>query len=263
MTAKASFIFIPGAWHLPTIFSPVVTRLSAHGYKSHLLALPSVDANPGKPNFNDDVTAIQSLINERLSAGEEIVIVMWSYGSAPGSEAVLQSMLKSERAKEEKKGGVIHLVFLAAPILPVGMSVEGSRGSVRGSKEGDGTIAEWNDEAGTVTIKKEVIGMMFYNDIEDPELVRSMAAETKPMSVGSLWSELTRAAWTYTPCTAIFGTKDLGLPLQRAEGQLKAAKEIAPGSFQTVERCDTGHVPFVSMPDFVTGVLRRAVGEDD
>lgn len=254
---KPTFIFVPGICHTPTVFSRVIKLLSDSGYSSHGLDLPSVGANPGLPDFSADVTALQNAINECLSAGKDTVVVLWSYGSVVGTEAVLPSMLKSARQKERKAGGVMHLVFLAGPILPVGMSVAKSNPQ---TPEDVGDSASFDFEAGTLTLNPKVVPRIFYNDIEDQAVVAELVDGLKPMSLGPMSSELTGTAWEYTPATMVICTNDNGLPLERAERQLKEAKEKVPSAFGTVERLDASHVPFVSMPEKVAEILIKAAG---
>ena len=167
-------------------------------------------------------------------------------------------MLKSARAANGLPGGVVHLVFLAAPVLPIGMSVEKSR-PPEPTENND--IATYNEPPGTVVINPKFAGMIFYNDVEDAAVVKELAGGMLPMSIGPLQSELTRAAWMYTQSTAVICEKDGGLPVERYEKQLEVAREIKPGCFERVERCNAAHVPFVSMPDWVVGVLRSVAGE--
>ena len=82
------------------------------------------------------------------------------------------------------------------------------------------------------------------------------------MSLGPLRSKLTRASWMYAPCRAIICEKDVSLPLERFEKQLEVARGIAPGCFERVEKCKAAHVPFISMPEWVVGVLEGVAGED-
>lgn len=257
--AKPTFLFVPGIWHQPSVFSPVTTRLSSHGYPTTWLSLPSVGANPGLPDFSADVDALTKLINTHLSKEEDLILVFWSYGSVPGSEAVLPSMIKSAREKEGLRGGVIHLVYLAAPILPVGMSVAKSRPP---EVEESNDMVTYNDPPGTVVVGAALAAMLFYNDVEDPAVVKELTDGLQPMSLGPLRSELTRAAWMYTPSTVVMCEKDLGLPTERFEKQLEVAREIKPGAFERVEKCGASHVPFVTMPEWVVEVLRRAAGEE-
>lgn len=256
--AKPTFIFVPGAWHAPSCFSLVTDRLSNHGYTSHALSLPSVGANPGLPDFSADIHALRDLINERLSAAEDVVVVLWSYASVVGTEAVLPSMLKPFRESEGKKGGVLHLVYLAAFLLPVGESV--SMGSPR-TDHGNG-LMRYDRNAGTVSVNPQMAGLYFYNDVQDQALVEEMCRNLQSMSIGAFGSKLTRAAWEYTPATLVLCELDACIDLERLERRLRSAREKCPGAFERVERWRAGHAPFLSMPDRVTEILRRAAGED-
>jgi len=255
---KPTFIFVPGICHTSAVFSRVINLLTKLGYACHGLDLPSVGANPGLPDFSADVSTLQDSINNCLSAGEDTVVVLWSYGGIVGTEAVLPSMLKSARQKEGKAGGVKHLVYLAAPILPVGMSVAKSNPQ---TPEDVGEAAFYDFEAGTLTLNPKIVPMIFCNDIEDQAVVAELVGGLKSMNLGPLADELTRAAWEYTPATMVMCTKDFGLPLERAEKQLRDAREKFPNAFGTVEKLDASHVPFVSMPERVAELLTRAAGE--
>lgn len=257
MTSKSAFIFVPGICHTPAVFSRVINLLSKAGYTSHGLTLPSVGANPGLPDFSADVTTVQDSINKCLAAGEDSVVVGWSYGGVVVTEAVLPSMLKSARQAEGKAGGVTRLVYLAAPILPIGMSVAKSNPQ---TPEDVGEAASFDPEAGTLSLNPKFVPMIFYNDIEDQKVVAELVEGLKPMSLGPMASDLTREAWSYSPSTTIMCTNDHGLPLERAERQLKEAKERFPIAFDTVEKLDASHVPFVSMPERVAEILVKAAG---
>lgn len=257
--SKPTFIFVPGAWHIPSCFTPVTDRLSKHGYTTHLLTLPSVGANPGLPDFSADVNTLRALINERISLAEDLIIVLWSYGGVVGSEAILPSMLKSaHQAQGGGKGGVVRIVYLAAFVLPVG----------EGVMMGMPPTPEWKDAlrfdmaAGNVSVKPQMAGSLFYNDVEDKGLVEEMGRNLQSMSIGAFRSKLTRAAWEYTPATLVVCEQDMCIKLAGMEKRLQYARGKCPGAFDRVERCKAGHAPFLSMPDRVTGILRRAAGED-
>lgn len=258
--SKPVFIFVPGAWHTPSIFARVIALLSHHGYTSHGLSLPSVDANPGLPDFSADVTALQDLITTHLSAGADVIVAMNSYGGMVATEAVLPSMLKSARAAEGKKGGVLRLVYLAANAQPVGSSVFSYDESIDPAAAGD--VAHVDAEAGIVTINPAFAGGMFYNDIEDPETVSALVKELRPMSLAAMGSRLSRAAWSYAPATFVVCERDNAMPVAKQERMIKEAKEVWEGAFDTVVRCPAAHAPMASMPEVVVEVLRKAAGED-
>jgi hypothetical protein len=257
--SKPTFVFVPGAWHGPEIFAGMMGQLSQHGYASTGLTLPSIGANPGLPDFTADVSALQALISTCIDDESlDIILVLWSHGSQVGSESVLPSMLKSARAAEGRKGGVVHLIYVAGVVLSVGQSTEGSR---EPPPKDAPSIADIDHEAGTFSILQQFAGWFFYNGVEDQELVAKLVARLKPMSRGPLQTPLTRAAWEYTPATWIICEDDPAVPLSGAEKQLKAAKERIPKSLERVERCKTGHAPFLSMPEWTLEVFRRAAGE--
>ena len=256
--SKPTFIFVPGAWHAPSCFSLVTDRLSKQGYTSHGLSLPSVGANPGLQDFGADVDALRDLINGCIAADEDIVVVLWSYAGVVGSEAILPTMLKRFREAEGTKGGVVHVVYLAAFLLPVGEAVVTGMAPT----ENEDHVWRYDLDAGTISVNPRMAGPLFYNDVEDSSLVEEMCRNLQSMSIGVFRSELTRAAWEYAPATLVLCEKDAVMSLEKMEKRLEYARGKCPGAFERVERCMAGHAPFLSMPDRVTEILRRAAGED-
>jgi pimeloyl-ACP methyl ester carboxylesterase len=123
MAAKPTIILTPGSWHVPAHFQPTTDVLISHGYKVVGVRTPSVrDSGPYTANLSADAAAVSSAILTEVDQANEVVLVMHSYGGVPGSAAV-EGLSKSDREKKGLKGGVIRLVYLAAIVLDVGMSV--------------------------------------------------------------------------------------------------------------------------------------------
>lgn len=119
MTLKPTLIFVHGAWHSPSCFSHVIDLLSTAGYKSICVTLPSVGAEPPLKSFDPDVHAIQSAISTAVDAdGEDVIVIMHSYGGSPGSEAI-KGFTKVAREGRGKKGGVVRVVYLCAYTLSI------------------------------------------------------------------------------------------------------------------------------------------------
>lgn len=72
-----------------------------------------------------------------------------------------------------------------------------------------------------------------------------------------MWSKVTYPAYKHIPSTYLLCEKDNAIPLAAQEGML-AGTDV---KFD-VERCAAGHSPFLSMPEFVAEVVRRAAGEE-
>lgn len=119
---KPVVVLIPGAWHTPEGFTPLITVLSTVGYTCIPLSIPSAGAHPGHPNFSQDVTFVQDTLTTLVEAGKDVVVVMHSGGSIPGSQALLH-LSKAERQKDGKNGGVIRLVYIGVLLPKLGKTM--------------------------------------------------------------------------------------------------------------------------------------------
>ena len=119
---KPTIIYIPGAWHTPAAFQTVRTQLESLGYPTAGVYLASVGAEPPLQTWEKDVEAIHAAAKQPVDAGGDVIYVMHSYGGLPGSEAV-KGLVKTEREKEGKRGGVLGLVYIASMCLGEGGSL--------------------------------------------------------------------------------------------------------------------------------------------
>jgi hypothetical protein len=115
-STKPVIVLVPGAWHTPEGFTPLITLLSIANYSCIPISLPSISAHPGHPDFSQDVAAVRNTVTTLANEGKDIVVVMHSNGSVPGSSALL-NLSKSERHNEGKTGGVIRVVYMGI-LLP-------------------------------------------------------------------------------------------------------------------------------------------------
>ena len=117
---KPTFLLVPGAWHLPDIYSDVIDSLSAHKYPTVGLPLPSAGAMPPNMSFDEDVNAIRASLTKLVETEEkEVILVVHSYTGMPGTEAP-KGLGKKEREEKGLKGGVVRLVFIMAFAMPEG-----------------------------------------------------------------------------------------------------------------------------------------------
>ena len=117
--AKPTVVCVPGAWHTPEIYDQVMNILDSHGYPTISLSLPSVGANPPKPDFADDVMAITTCLTSLVSEEKEVILVMHSYTGMPGTEAPI-GLGKKERMTKGLKSGVIRIVYIMAYAMTEG-----------------------------------------------------------------------------------------------------------------------------------------------
>ncbi|KAG9010760.1 hypothetical protein FRB90_007659, partial [Tulasnella sp. 427] len=173
-TDNPTIILIPGAWHSPKGFSTLSEQLEAAGYHTIALSLPSVGASPPLKDFQPDVTAIREAVQSCVDSEQDVILFMHSYASLPGCEAI-KGLTKSDIQRSGKRGGVVHLIFCSAFVLPEGISPLDTR---------NGEPWPWfviSPDGKVVTPSPGIPEKLFYNDLP-PELVSKLVGELLPQS---------------------------------------------------------------------------------
>lgn len=249
---KPHIILVPGAWHSGDCFDELVPYLRGSGYETTALTLPSVGAEPPLKTLDPEIEHIRSVIVPLLDVGQDVVVVMHSYGGLPGS-AALHGLSKTERQHQSKPGGVMAMVFLTAWMLDEGLSIRGMGGG-KGGKAGPSVVKEENDKLWHL----DPIPAL-YNDVE-PALAAKAASRLVHHSLALLYQPQPYAAHKHIPTTYLVCTNDVTIP---PEKQMKLVEDAtAAGASVTVFKCDSGHSPFLSQPELTSKVIRHAAGED-
>lgn len=119
------FVLVPGSFSPPSVYDSLKLILQRSRYESHVVALVSANSE-GKfdtpPTMYDDAAAIRIVLARLVDEGKEIILVMSSYGGYPGTEAT-KGLSKGELKEEGKEGGIVNLVYLAAWMPPLGVSL--------------------------------------------------------------------------------------------------------------------------------------------
>lgn len=121
MSPKPTFVLVPGAWHRPAIFDQIRAYLSDRGYPSVAVETPSVGSDPPATTMDVDTDAVEAAVRSVLDAGGDVILVMHSYGGAPGSEAsgrIAEEVLGGGGRPAEGKGRIRRLVYVSA-LVPV------------------------------------------------------------------------------------------------------------------------------------------------
>lgn len=120
--SKPTIVLVPGAYHGPAAFDPILPLLHAAGYTTTAVSLPSVGVSPGHSDFKADVDAVRATVGGLTQLGRETVLVSHSYGAVVTSEAA-RGLSRTERRDQGLSGGVVELVYVAAIIPKVGENV--------------------------------------------------------------------------------------------------------------------------------------------
>lgn len=121
-TEPPTILLIPGAWHQGPTFEPVAILLRARGYVVETITLPSAGGPPSSTAVDDAKHIQDNYLKPLVAQGKNIVIVMHSYSGIPGTESV-KGFARKDLAAQDKKGGVVGLLYESALLLPAGASV--------------------------------------------------------------------------------------------------------------------------------------------
>ncbi|KAG8531192.1 uncharacterized protein KY384_004550 [Bacidia gigantensis] len=246
-----TIVIVQGSFQIPKVYEQFEGSLRKQGYPTVHPRFPSctdVD-DPDFPNRSliDDALAVRSeLIRLVEYEHKTVVVVMHSYGGLVGSEAVAKDLVYADRKARGLAGGVIHLFFYAAFLLPEGQSVLGKFG------ESPNSIVTPD---GRFIIKNAQQNL--YNDLLPAEaeywgsLLIFQSHKVKK-------TVLTRAAWRYIASTYLICEGDQAVPPQYQE-------QLANMASAHIERCSAGHSPQLSQVEMlvgsIDGALKRAVAE--
>ncbi|KAJ5884923.1 hypothetical protein N7495_009433 [Penicillium taxi] len=244
ISPKPTILLIAGGWSRARTYEPVAAILRNQGYDARTITLPSAGGPPSSTAIDDVNYIQQNYLNDLIDEGKEVVIAMHSYSGLPGTQCV-QGFSRKELASEDKKGGVVGLVYITAYLLAAGETVESSLpGGLESHMRIDGDVVHLKDEQKA----------KFFNSISE-EYSRRYADALTYHTIASLKTPLTYEAYRDVPSTYLFCDNDECLPVdtQRAMAAL-------PGrGFTRMYRCSAGHFPMLSMPEGVAFVIHDSI----
>ncbi|KAF2999849.1 hypothetical protein E8E13_007393 [Curvularia kusanoi] len=248
MSSKPTIVFVPGAWHKSACYTPVINSLKSRSYPTATAELASTGSFPGIQTWSDDIANIQAVLAPLADAGQQIVVVAHSYGSLPAGEAIKDYLLRAREA-EGKKGGVVHLVYISAFVLPPETSLMDALG---------GNDLPWfivSESKGEVEPRDPAT--IFYNDLPKEEQDRQIAA-LETFSYPMYFQKTTWAPYKEVDSSFVYCTIDNAIPLQVQQGMVKGSG--AQFKETTVE---AGHSPFLSkVHEVVEAIVRAADGKE-
>ena len=109
-------VIVPAACHTPAHYQLFACTLQKAHFNVAVIPLPSVGASPGLKTFDEDVAAIHRVVSSFVEDGDEVLMLLHSYGGLPGS-AAMRGLGMKDRAKRGKEGGVRRLVYVSSYAL--------------------------------------------------------------------------------------------------------------------------------------------------
>ena len=84
--------------------------------------MPSVGRDPPVQSLDDDIAAVREAILKEFEVGKHVMVVSHSWSGLPVSSALV-GMGKKERETNGEKGGVVKIAYIAAFVVPKGISL--------------------------------------------------------------------------------------------------------------------------------------------
>lgn len=124
MSTKPSIIVVPGSFSHAWFYDDFVSALQSHGYPAQVIDLRTTrDQTIPPANMFDDAAYIHAATEKLVNEGKEVVLLPHSYGGIPTTESA-KGLLKSDREKQGKGGGIVRIVYMTALLPPVGGSAQ-------------------------------------------------------------------------------------------------------------------------------------------
>jgi pimeloyl-ACP methyl ester carboxylesterase len=258
-----TFVIVPGAWQTPWHYHLLTSSLQNLGYRATCLSNPSNHKEgPWPETWRDDVANVASAIRSEADAGNEVVLIMHSYGGAPGSEACKDLLVGDVLTG----GGVKKIVYISAVAFPEGGGItEELLSSLNlvlhvnislylSHKLLPRADVTQTDGSNTHANPSPVI----YPDVPSPLRSQALSAMV-PQSQGALTFTSSFAPWKHIPAHYILCSDDLCIPLPAQK--TIASQEGGKWSTTTLE---TGHSPFLICPAIVAdSIVAFTFGEEN
>jgi pimeloyl-ACP methyl ester carboxylesterase len=217
-----TFLLVHGAYHRSTCWAPLREKLTASGWQSDAIDLPSAgEQRVPSAGLYDDTEVIAAHLRGMKGP---VVVVGHSYGGLPVSQL------------SEDHPDVVRLVYLAAYLPTEGDSAAGIHG-----------IPVPEDVEGIAPMIQDPRTSL-YGDLSDEDAERAVGRMVE-QSLRSFTQKTTRAAWRHTPSTYVVCEQDRQFPV--------ALQEKYAAQATNAERLPTSHSPFLSAPDRLAGLLAR------
>lgn len=244
-------LIVSGSWHLPIHYANLARSLRKSGFQDiRNPKLPSAVEKlpvPAGATLKGDTKVIRSELASLTDAGHAITIICHSYGGVLASNSV-EGFLWTQRTAAGKPGGVIHIVYMAAFIIPLGTALGDSFG---------GIIPEWlhvNEADGTLHISDH--RMSFYNDLDETE-AQDWVDKCVHCSLHCFQDKLSSAPYEYIgkglDVTYLVCKQDYRLTVPIQEGMATLL-----GDHRKMEYIDAGHCAMVGASEKVADVVWRA-----
>jgi len=249
-STKPAIVIVPGAWHHPSQYTPLASRLEKAGYEVTTCDLPSTGGAKPTASLSADIDVIRQAIISHLERNQNVALVCHSFGGITGSAAV-QGLRPQDR---DGKAGVLKLIYLTAAISEAGSTVLTAGGGKHNpcvhfplpEPENEGFCGVYDP------VKN------FYNCCP-PEVRGENVTKLRLFSEAPCHDIIPYAGWKDVESYYLICEKDNAFPVFVQE----AFSSMEGGRWKRVERLDTDHSPVLSRPDETAEFVIRCVEDGE
>ena len=222
-------VLVHDMWHTPGVYLPYIWALEQATFRVYCPQLPTCDLSlpPDRRSVLNDLSVLRGLLKSLFAAGNKVIMVMHGYGGIIGSN-IPGTLSFDYRAARGEPGGIIHLFYMCAYILPSDRSIA--------------DLGLWGNTTGTHTFPGNPQRDFFAG--VGPEEVQRCVRLLVPIPEQVVRARLRQDAWRHIPCTYLFTRNDCALWLELQRMMAEPAKKYGKRYGQKVY--DAGHSVYLS-----------------
>ena len=222
-------VLVHDMWHTPEVYVPYLRALEQATFRVYCPRLPTCDLSLplDKRTVINDLFVLSGLLRSLLAAGDKVIMIMHGYGGILGSN-IPGTWSFDYQAARGKRGGIIHLLYMCAYILPSDRSIA--------------DLGLWGNTTGTHHFPGNP-QRDFFGGVS-PEEARRCIRWLVPIPEEVVRIKLKQEAWEHIPCTYLFTRNDCAvwLELQRVMAEPLKRSGIEYGQ----KVYDAGHSVYLS-----------------
>ncbi|KAI1277409.1 Alpha/beta hydrolase fold-1 [Xylaria sp. FL0933] len=251
---RPAVVLVPGAWTAPIAYRKLVSALEARFFNVHVPALPTNNgARPPGSSFEGDIQAVRQVVQQLVNDGNEVIVLMHSYGGVAGTSA-LEGLTRKDIQAQGLPGGVVHLIYVAAFMLCLGQNI---RTVVQAVKlPGRNSLVQFADDG--TWFPTDPVSLLYHDLTPEDQMEQKNLLEWGNSVI--LTGNTTYEAWKDVPTLYVRSTEDRWLPPEFQDFCLQNAGNA--GASISVSALPSGHSPYVNFVEELADMTLQVASMD-
>ncbi|KAJ5376138.1 hypothetical protein N7509_013024 [Penicillium cosmopolitanum] len=250
--SQPTLVVIPGSFSPPALYKNFVDNLRSLDFEAIVEPLQSAIRRESSPSSSmyDDASHFREVISKLADQGKDIVLIPHSYGGIVANESA-KGLLKSDRSKAGKAGGIVEIVNISTLTPAVGetaLDVAGKLGLDQFPVEGEYMVLE-----------DEGCAKANYNDVPWDQALE-FAKGHSDHSAKSFRDKLTYAAYLDIPSSWVFCERDVLLPRAFQRETIDLIEQRS-GKKVRVFSIDAGHCVTSTRPKELAVLIQKILSK--